>query len=771
MDSVGPYALLDRIGEGGMAEVWRARAPDGDEVAIKLLGRGRGASEAELARFEREIRVAESISHPHLIHVLDHGVDDALGPWLVMPLVRGMTLRDLFAGQRLSAESALVLLEPMVEALAALHAQGLVHRDVKPENLMLSPLGEVTLVDLGLALGEGDTRHTSEGEVTGSIPYMSPERIEGREIDPSADVWSFAVMLYELVAGQRPFARDRPAEEVAAILSGTFTPLSERDRRVAPELDFLIGAALGAEPWNRPRDAAAVLERMRPLVPGARDARKADRVSVLSDRRRFEARVAERAAAGLCDEAGALLQQGDGFGALRVLDRALAYVPDDPRVTELVERAGDGDALGPAAVPARPAVEAAPARPGRRRAVIGAAVAVALLGVGAASIVALQGDPGSEGAPAVAAAEPTASAPDDARDGGSNGDAGSEWAALDYHRIPDALLSNHDEADPAALRARPDEPLVTPSGLGHDPEETLARTTRELEDRPDDVSLQVERAMSQLALGRLEGVATLERLVRAHPEHAEAQTALGHVRLRQGRFEDAQARFDDAIEADPGSVGAHRHRGTLALRLGRTRDAYRDFERTLEIDPGNLFALAGMTEIYQRVGRVADAAPFLERITERSPLNAEAWASLSIALAASRDRADRERAIEVVERALSLEPDNANGLEHRCLLFSRLEQPGAIAACDVAIQALPDHTDLFTARSLAHSRQEMHPQAIADADRAVELAPGEARHYANRAIVRGRAGREAEAIADVRAACQLGHQRSCARLSSLRAAP
>jgi eukaryotic-like serine/threonine-protein kinase len=213
---VGPYEIGERIGRGGTAEVYAATGPDGD-VAIKLLARGAQASESDMRRFEREARAAEALSHPHLIRVIAHGIDAELGPWLAMPLVRGMTLRDLFGGQKLAPEAAIVLVFPVVDALAAMHEAGLIHRDVKPENVMLSPLGDATLVDLGLAHFEGSTRQTAEGEIAGSIPYLSPERIEARDVAASADVWSIGVMLYELVRGRRPFERDRAGEEVAAI--------------------------------------------------------------------------------------------------------------------------------------------------------------------------------------------------------------------------------------------------------------------------------------------------------------------------------------------------------------------------------------------------------------------------------------------------------------------------------------------------------------------------------------------------------------------------
>src|SRR5690606_4947834 len=133
---------------------------------------------------------------------------------------------------------------PIADAVAAMHAAGFVHRDVKPENVIAGPDGHVTLIDLGLAWREGMTRHTEGGAAVGTIGYMAPEQIEGREVGAPADVWAIGVMLHEWIAGTRPFARARPGEEAAAALVGGAARLTSVDRRVDEELAALVGRCL-----------------------------------------------------------------------------------------------------------------------------------------------------------------------------------------------------------------------------------------------------------------------------------------------------------------------------------------------------------------------------------------------------------------------------------------------------------------------------------------------------------------------------------------------
>ncbi|MBS1118703.1 MAG: pknH, partial [Deltaproteobacteria bacterium] len=172
---ISSYELGERLGEGGGGQVYRAIDRDGRSVALKLLGPAADLEpEAARARFKREVAILAQLDHPALVTLVDHGVDDELGPYLVMPLIPGTTLRQVITGTKLCPEAAVLLLEPVAAAIAAMHQRSLIHRDTKPENVMVTPDGRVVVVDLGLAWGPEFTRHSIDGTAIGSVPYMAP---------------------------------------------------------------------------------------------------------------------------------------------------------------------------------------------------------------------------------------------------------------------------------------------------------------------------------------------------------------------------------------------------------------------------------------------------------------------------------------------------------------------------------------------------------------------------------------------------------------------
>ncbi|MDN3024564.1 serine/threonine-protein kinase [Streptomyces sp. S.PB5] len=257
----GRYRLVERIGSGGMGTVWRAHDELVDrEVAVKQP-RLPGDPEAEAHqrashRLYREARAAARVDHPAAVSIHDVVVEDGL-PWIVMELVRGESLHEVLRrGPVDPAETARIGLA-VLGALRAAHAVGIVHRDVKPANVLLGSHGRVVLTDFGIAHVQGEESLTVSGEFVGSIDFVAPERMSGRGAGPSSDLWSLGVLLYAAVEGEPPFRRTTLESTLAAILS--FDPPEPKQ---AGPLGPLITGLLGKDPDLRPdaEEAAKILE-------------------------------------------------------------------------------------------------------------------------------------------------------------------------------------------------------------------------------------------------------------------------------------------------------------------------------------------------------------------------------------------------------------------------------------------------------------------------------------------------------------------------------
>jgi serine/threonine protein kinase len=233
---VQKYRLKSLLGEGGMGAVWRAHSLALDiDVAVKVVRRDAATRDAS-ERLLREARAAASIGHPAIVRVFDFGVTDAEEPYLVMELLEGESLADcLDRSQRIAAGVAVQLLLPVMSALAAAHAQGIVHRDIKPENILIANgEGEAKhpkLLDFGIvkfADPRGGRVLTEVGMLMGSPEYMSPEQAQGlSDIDGQTDVWSLAVVLYELVTGRRPFHGSHSGAVLISIFRDEPTPTTQ----------------------------------------------------------------------------------------------------------------------------------------------------------------------------------------------------------------------------------------------------------------------------------------------------------------------------------------------------------------------------------------------------------------------------------------------------------------------------------------------------------------------------------------------------------------
>ncbi|WP_353944230.1 serine/threonine-protein kinase [Streptomyces sp. HUAS MG91] len=264
----GRYRLAERIGSGGMGTVWRAVDElVGRDVAVKqprLPGDPQGeAQQRACARLQREARAAAGVDHPSAVTVHDVVVEDRL-PWIVMELVRGESLAELLARGPLDPPEAARIGLAVLGALRAAHAKGIVHRDVKPANVLLGPHGRVVLTDFGIAHIQGEESLTVSGEFVGSLESIAPERMSGDGAGPASDLWSLGVLLYAAVEGWSPFRRTTLESTLAAILSFD-PPAPERAGALGP----LTARLLAKDPALRP-DAAEVAEELTAaLVPAA----------------------------------------------------------------------------------------------------------------------------------------------------------------------------------------------------------------------------------------------------------------------------------------------------------------------------------------------------------------------------------------------------------------------------------------------------------------------------------------------------------------------
>ncbi len=240
------YELVGKIGSGGFAEVYEAYDTSLDQaVALKIVPDGRALS----ARIVREVEAAASLDHPNIVALYDWFADGE-GSILVWELVRGDSLDEL--GHELSDGDVVAVGVELLDALAYAHSQGIVHRDVKPQNVMLDDDGHVKVMDFGIAhLMDSDTL-TGDGDVIGTIAYMSPEQAAGRRVQPPSDVYSAGMVLYELLAGEHPLRGATPAETLSNVAGARLPSLAELRPDLPDELVTLVDAACAPRPSERP---------------------------------------------------------------------------------------------------------------------------------------------------------------------------------------------------------------------------------------------------------------------------------------------------------------------------------------------------------------------------------------------------------------------------------------------------------------------------------------------------------------------------------------
>jgi eukaryotic-like serine/threonine-protein kinase len=265
----GRYRLVRRIATGGMGEVWQADDKVlGRRVALKVLVEELAADDRATRRFVREARATARLTHPNVARVYDFGRHGGT-PFLVMELLEGETLAARLASGPLPPAEAAQVAAAVADALDAAHQRGIVHRDVKPSNVMLTRDGEVKVLDFGIAAAADETHSTTGSGMYATVAYVAPERVAGEPATPASDLYSLGAVLYELLCGRPPFPGASPALVARAHLHDQPVPVRQLAPWVPARLAETCEAALAKDPARRPSSAASLAVRLRAAVGAA----------------------------------------------------------------------------------------------------------------------------------------------------------------------------------------------------------------------------------------------------------------------------------------------------------------------------------------------------------------------------------------------------------------------------------------------------------------------------------------------------------------------
>src|SRR5262245_35657517 len=268
---IGSYEILDEIGRGGMGVVYKAQDPRLKRtVALKVIIAGGHAGEVELARFQTEAESGARLKHHNFVQIYEVGSDEGL-PFLALEYCAGGSLEDRIADSPLTARDSAELVAKLADAMEHAHQAGVIHRDLKPGNVLFDESGEPKITDFGLAkkVGEDDS-HTRTVSVMGSIGYMSPEQASGhtREATPAVDIYALGAVLYRLLAGRTPFEGSSPVESLQLVINGVPAPIRRHRRDCPRDLETICLKCLEKAPANRYRTAAALADDLRRFLRG-----------------------------------------------------------------------------------------------------------------------------------------------------------------------------------------------------------------------------------------------------------------------------------------------------------------------------------------------------------------------------------------------------------------------------------------------------------------------------------------------------------------------
>jgi len=656
---IGTYAIVAPLGAGGMGEVYRAKDLRlGREVALKLLPAEVASSANRLARFEREARTVAGLNHPNIITLYSIEDHDGLH-FLTMELVEGETLSTLVAPGGLQLPKLLELAIPLADALVAAHERGVIHRDLKPGNVMVTRQGRVKVLDFGLAKmmdagGAVDATRTAtakgtlsgEGQVLGTLLYMAPEQVRGEVVDARSDLFSLGIMLYELATGRRPFAGGSPAEVASSILRDTPEPLAQVRPDFPEDLDRIVGRCLEKEPRARFQTALDVGNDLRRLTRTQEhsqvarpSARGVTSIAVLPFVNRSHDQEDEYFSDGLADELLTMLTKIRG---LRVVARSSAFTfKGKDAVT-----ADIGRALNVATV-----LEGSVRKAGNR-------VRISVQLVNVADGYHLWSERYDRTLEDIFAVQ-------------------DDIAQSVVKELRAALWS--EEAKSRATTEVKAEVAAAARGRGQSAEaHRLYLLARYLIDRGTraDMAKGIEHLKEALQLDPTSALAWAE-LGGAYSREAD----VGWVPVAEG-YERAREAVGRALSLEPDLAEAHAQMAWTQMAYDWDwRGAEASYRRALELAPGNALVLRGAGTLADSLCRVEVAIDLYRRASEQDPLSSTGYHNLGSALRSADRLAQAE---EAYRKALELAPQRFSS--HANLSLTLLAQGRAEEALDEAMR-------------------------------------------------------------------------------------